>query len=140
MDYTVKQEDLALHCIDWVPAEPRQLILLQGDLGAGKTTLVKTIVSAWAPQSSELSSPTYSVINEYSLKEMTVYHVDLYRMDSLEDLESTGFWDLFLEENAIVFVEWPERVPEEHWPSAWRKTRIQIHSGVDAQARTYKVT
>ena len=86
----------------------KQLVLLIGDLGAGKTTLAKGIVKglgAAAPE--EVSSPTFTLIHEYG----RVYHIDLYRLDHLRELATLGLDELF-EREAVVLMEWGERFPE----------------------------
>lgn len=102
----------------------RQIVLLEGTLGAGKTQLVKTLVRQLG--GSESSSPTYSLINEYQLKDSLAYHVDLYRIKGEEDLESVGFWDLFEAEKAILFIEWPSRLKLSHLPMDWNCLTVTI--------------
>lgn len=87
------------------------LVLLYGELGAGKTTLVKGIVSGLgAGSEDDVTSPTYVLVQEYGTRPR-IYHVDLYRVDENRpaDLESLGLEDL-LAEDAVVLVEWPERL------------------------------
>jgi len=80
------------------------LILLHGDLGAGKTTLVSTIVKRYLPDAKP-SSPTFNIINQYHDR---VYHVDLYRIKDESELENIGLREI-LEGNNLVFIEWPCR-------------------------------
>jgi tRNA threonylcarbamoyladenosine biosynthesis protein TsaE len=91
---------------------PRQaVVLLIGDLGAGKTTLTKGIVegrSAATPD--EVSSPTFTLIHEYG-DPVTVYHADLYRLDTAEQVGRLGLEELF-DRPALLIVEWGERFPE----------------------------
>jgi tRNA threonylcarbamoyladenosine biosynthesis protein TsaE len=102
--------------------KPRVLILLSGDLGAGKTTLTKGIVSGiGAATEDEVTSPTFTLVHRYD-REARVYHVDLYRISGLHDLETLGLEDVF-SENAVVIVEWPERFAlRVDWPVV----RIQL--------------
>lgn len=89
----------------------RGVVLLIGDLGAGKTTLAKGIVKglgAAAPE--EVSSPTFTLIHEYG-SGGRVYHVDLYRLDDVRAVETLGLEELF-EREALVLIEWGERFPE----------------------------
>ena len=89
----------------------KQVVLLIGQLGAGKTTLAKGIVKglgAAAPE--EVSSPTFTLIHEYG-SAGRVYHVDLYRLDEPREVESLGIEDLF-EREAVVLIEWGERFPQ----------------------------
>jgi len=85
-----------------------RLILLIGDLGAGKTTLTKGVIDglgAAAPE--DVLSPTFSLMHEFG-DDPKVYHLDLYRLDRLPELETLGLDDLW-DEEAIVLVEWGEK-------------------------------
>jgi tRNA threonylcarbamoyladenosine biosynthesis protein TsaE len=87
----------------------RAVVLLTGNLGAGKTTVAKGIVSglgAAAPE--EVTSPTFTLIHEYGGGR--VYHVDLYRLDRPEQVATLGLEEIF-ERDAVVLVEWGERFP-----------------------------
>jgi tRNA threonylcarbamoyladenosine biosynthesis protein TsaE len=92
------------------------LVLLTGDLGAGKTTLTKGIVSGLgAAHEDEVTSPTFTLVHKYS-GAIPVYHVDLYRIGNFHDLETLGLEDVFSEQ-AIVIVEWPDRLTlRTDWP------------------------
>lgn len=95
---------------------PPVLVLLDGDLGAGKTTLTKGIVSGTgAAEEEEVTSPTFTLVHKYEGR-TRVYHVDLYRIADLHDLETLGLEDVF-SEKAIVIVEWPDRLKlRTDWP------------------------
>jgi tRNA threonylcarbamoyladenosine biosynthesis protein TsaE len=98
-------------------------VLLIGELGAGKTTLAKGIVSglgAAAPE--DVSSPTFTLIHEHG-ESPKVYHVDLYRLGNRREAESLGLEDL-LNGQAMVLVEWGERFPE-LWPAERVEVRIR---------------
>jgi tRNA threonylcarbamoyladenosine biosynthesis protein TsaE len=85
------------------------VVLLIGQLGAGKTTLAKGIVKGLgAAQSDDVSSPTFTLIHEYSA---SVYHVDLYRLDTAAQVATLGLDEIF-DRRAVVLVEWGERFPE----------------------------
>jgi tRNA threonylcarbamoyladenosine biosynthesis protein TsaE len=89
----------------------KAVVLLIGNLGAGKTTLAKGIVEgmgAAAPE--EVSSPTYTLIHEYG-RPPAVYHIDLYRLESAREAAALGLEELF-DKNALVLMEWGERFPE----------------------------
>jgi tRNA threonylcarbamoyladenosine biosynthesis protein TsaE len=96
--------------------KPPALVLLSGELGAGKTTLTKGIVSALgAAQEDEVTSPTFTLVHKYS-GAIPVYHVDLYRIGNFHDLETLGLEDVFSEQ-AIVIVEWPDKLTlRTDWP------------------------
>ena len=90
---------------------PRGVVLLIGNLGAGKTTLAKGIaqgLGACAPE--EVSSPTFTLIHEYG-DPVRVYHVDLYRLEESRQVEAIGLRELF-DREAMVMIEWGERFPE----------------------------
>ena len=92
----------------------RGVVLLIGNLGAGKTTLAKGIAEGrGAAHSDEVSSPTFTLIHEYGGQsgEACVYHIDLYRLDEARAVESLGLDELF-ERDALTLIEWGERFPE----------------------------
>ncbi len=88
---------------------PPQLVLLRGDLGAGKTTLIKGIVEGFnAAQEEDVTSPTFTLVHEYRGPQVTVYHIDLYRVDTPRELETLGIDDLFGAAN-VLLVEWGDK-------------------------------
>jgi len=88
---------------------PPKLVLLRGDLGAGKTTLVKGIAAGFsAAAEQDVTSPTFTLIHEYHGPSVVLYHIDLYRVDTSRQLETLGLDDL-LAENAILLIEWGEK-------------------------------
>ncbi|MBA2663466.1 MAG: tRNA (adenosine(37)-N6)-threonylcarbamoyltransferase complex ATPase subunit type 1 TsaE [Bradymonadaceae bacterium] len=88
---------------------------LVGGLGAGKTTLVQGLVGA-LDEKAEATSPSYALVNLYEL-EPPVLHMDLYRLEGVDDLESTGYWDYVDAGDRIMCVEWLDRIPQA-WPGA----------------------
>jgi tRNA threonylcarbamoyladenosine biosynthesis protein TsaE len=88
---------------------PPKLVLLRGDLGAGKTTLVKGIASAFrAAAEEDVTSPTFTLVHEYRGPKTNLYHIDLYRIDHLRELETLGLDDL-RSDNSILLIEWGEK-------------------------------
>jgi tRNA threonylcarbamoyl adenosine modification protein YjeE len=83
------------------------VVAIRGDLGAGKTTLVQAICRGCSV-AEDVTSPTFALVHEYSAVGFTVYHLDLFRLESPADLTNIG-WDEIIAANALVLVEWPER-------------------------------
>ena len=96
--------------------KPPVLVLLSGELGAGKTTLTKGIVSGTgAVGEDEVTSPTFTLVHRYG-SGSRIYHVDLYRIGDSQDLETLGLEDV-LSEPGVVLVEWPDRLSlRTDWP------------------------
>jgi len=90
----------------------RAVVLLIGNLGAGKTTLAKGIISGLGGAAVEdVSSPTFTLIHEYGRVYHPVYHIDLYRLDRPEEVATLGLDEIF-ERDAVVLIEWGERFPQ----------------------------
>ena len=96
------------------------VIALSGELGAGKTTLAQAICRGYGVVQ-PVTSPTYAIIHEYESPRSAVFHIDLYRVERVEDLEQIGWADV-MAANALVIVEWPEHagamLPAGHLPIA----------------------
>jgi len=90
---------------------PPKLVLLRGDLGAGKTTLVKGIAAAFEAASEEdVTSPTFTLIHEYRGLRADLFHVDLYRIDTPRELDTLALDDL-RSDSSILLIEWGEKFP-----------------------------
>ena len=90
---------------------PPKLVLLRGDLGAGKTTLVKGIASALeAAAEEDVTSPTFTLIHEYRGPRATLYHIDLYRIDTQRELDTLALDDLRASDS-VLLIEWAEKFP-----------------------------
>ena len=90
---------------------PPKLVLLRGELGAGKTTLVKGIAAALeAAAEEDVTSPTFTLVHEYRGPRVVIYHIDLYRVDTARELETLGLDDL-RSDNSILLIEWGEKFP-----------------------------
>lgn len=100
---------------------PPKLVLLRGDLGAGKTTLVKGIAEGFNAASQEdVTSPTFTLIHEYHGPTAILYHIDLYRVDTPRQLETLGLDDL-IADNSVLLIEWGEKFPRFE-----RKSNVEV--------------
>jgi len=89
-----------------------RMVILRGDLGTGKTTLVKGIAEGLeAATHEDVTSPTFTLIHEYRGSDVNLYHVDLYRIDTPRELDTLGLDELFAEEGNLVLLEWGEKFP-----------------------------
>ncbi len=90
---------------------PPKLVLLRGDLGAGKTTLVKGIAAAFeAAAEEDVTSPTFTLVHEYRGPRANLYHIDLYRIDTPRELETLGLDDL-RDGSSVLLIEWGDKFP-----------------------------
>jgi tRNA threonylcarbamoyladenosine biosynthesis protein TsaE len=89
--------------------KPGTIVLLRGDLGAGKTTLVKGIAESFqAAKADDVTSPTFTLIHEYRGPEVVLFHIDLYRIDTQRELDTLALDDL-IDANSILLIEWGEK-------------------------------
>jgi tRNA threonylcarbamoyladenosine biosynthesis protein TsaE len=90
---------------------PPKVVLLRGELGAGKTTLVKGIAQAFhGAKEEDVTSPTFTLVHEYRGPKVDVFHIDLYRVETARELETLGIEDL-MADNSVLLIEWGEKFP-----------------------------
>lgn len=109
----------------------RGVVLLEGNLGAGKTTLVKGIVAGRGGDPDEVSSPTFTLLHEYGAGDTCVWHADLYRLETPRELATLGLEETIDGEGLLV-VEWGERFPE-MWPAESIEIRIERVTAEDGE-------
>jgi len=90
---------------------PGCVILLEGDLGAGKTAISNGIVKALTKKEYLVTSPTFAIVNEYN-GVIKVNHFDFYRIESVDELENIGIYEYLYDDNSVSIIEWPNRADE----------------------------
>lgn len=111
----------------------RQIVLLDGPLGAGKTEFVKAVAKALGAEF--LGSPTFSLHHRLKGQSGVIEHFDLYRLESEEDLETVGLWDLFREDRGLILIEWAERLNIKNLPRNWPCMHLRFAFGPDQQRK-----
>ncbi|MDR0976027.1 MAG: tRNA (adenosine(37)-N6)-threonylcarbamoyltransferase complex ATPase subunit type 1 TsaE [Christensenellaceae bacterium] len=112
-------------------ARKSAVVLLYGEMGAGKTTLIREIIKNLNP-AARVSSPTFTIINKYA---ENLYHADLYRIENAKELENTDFYEIIAGEN-IIFVEWAERLDAEIDGAI----KIEIKGGANENERNFIIS
>ena len=111
-----------------------EVLALEGPMGMGKTAFVRGLARGLGIQEDEVSSPTFALVNEYHGR-LTLYHFDMYRVTTLDDLYSTGFFD-YLDTGAVIAIEWSENIrqalPDESIP-------IRLERGVGDEERVITI-
>ena len=106
------------------------VIALSGDLGAGKTQFVKGVARGLGI-SARVHSPTFMLVAEYGGGKLTLFHLDLYRLETPEQILSAGIEE-FLQPEGVAVIEWAERMTDLHWPkNGWKQVRIEILNATD---------
>ena len=109
--------------IDWGTRLGRQInpplvVTLDGEIGAGKTTLAQAICAGYGVRE-DVTSPTFAIVHVYDAPKSPVYHIDLFRLESPRDLQNIG-WDDVVQSDALILIEWPDRagdlLPPNHLP------------------------
>ncbi len=86
-----------------------KLVVLRGDLGAGKTTLVKGMAAALGAPADDVTSPTFTLVHEYAGRKTRLIHLDLYRLENEREVEGVGLWEMADAPDALVIVEWGDK-------------------------------
>jgi tRNA threonylcarbamoyladenosine biosynthesis protein TsaE len=97
--------------MEYVVSQQKHIYLLHGNLGAGKTTWVKYLVSHLGGDARQVDSPTFSIVNTYEVNGIQIHHFDLYRLESLEEIEDIGFME-YIDSGNLCIIEWPEKIAE----------------------------
>jgi len=116
--------------------DSRCILLLAGDVGAGKTTSVQIIAEILGMKN--VQSPSFAIHLRYENPEgKGLDHIDLYRLKDEDDLESSGFWDIFAQKEGLVVIEWAQRLDVDYLPLNWERVEVTIKKNpTDDSART----
>lgn len=119
-------EELKVFWQEFLPhISERCVLLLNGDVGAGKTTSVQYIAQILGM--GDVQSPSFAIHLHYkNAAGKTMDHLDLYRLEDDDDLESSGFWDLFAPKQGFVVVEWAQRLDYDYLPLNWQRVEVSI--------------
>lgn len=123
------QSELKVFWQEFLPhLSDRCVLLLSGDVGAGKTTSVQAIAEILGMK--DVQSPSFAIHLRYeNAQGKSMDHLDLYRLDDDDDLESSGFWDLFAPKTGFVVVEWAQRLDYDYLPLNWQRVEVSITKG-----------
>ena len=134
-----KTEEFALKFLKKI--KPQDIIFLYGEMGVGKTTFIRYLINGLQKENNEtiteVTSPTFNILNEYQIKDVKINHYDLYRLKSVQELKDLNLFDEIL--NSITLIEWPHIIIEKPKPlielnfeyaKDYQKRSVQI-KGID---------
>ena len=136
----VTESRLAELFLQWTALAPRSAVfLLEGPLGVGKTHFLKAGLRVLGID--VVVSPTFTFCNEYQAPQLEIWHWDLYRVQTSEDLEAIGFFDQWQTppQKTWIFVEWPERVSDRDWPQNWPLFKIKFSLSENLKDRNIEI-
>ncbi len=119
------EEDTFLLANELVNILKNKIVFLNGDLGVGKTTFVKYYAKAIGFDD-DITSPTFSIANNYSAINNSIMHFDLYRINSEEELEMIGFYDMINNKNSTIFIEWAEKFNLQEYINDYIRVDIEL--------------
>lgn len=134
---TIHSIDELQKFVESLELSSKQVIGLSGPMGAGKTEFTKCLMKSLKAEPA--SSPTFSLHNRYEQGLRAVDHFDLYRIKNDEDLESSGFWDSFDQDEGLLVIEWADRLDTEVYPSGWDYLFVTIEQKQDSDQRVLKL-
>lgn len=117
----------------------KTVFLLEGQMGTGKSQFSKFFIESRGVLSA--NSPTYAIQRHYESALGDIDHLDLFRIESSEDLESIGFWDLFEDPKKVLLIEWPSKLFGKPLPNHWRQMTIQFEFSESSESlRNLKIS
>jgi tRNA threonylcarbamoyladenosine biosynthesis protein TsaE len=133
VEITYKLSDIEKVAKEVIDSLTTKTLLMYGDMGIGKTTLIKAIAKLLGSKD-EVSSPTFSIVNEYEANQGLIYHFDLYRIKDIEEVYNFGIEDYLFSDNWSI-VEWPEKI-ENMVPINFDRIDIELNAD---NSRTLKL-
>lgn len=120
---------------DFLPQlKDRAILLLSGDVGAGKTTSVQMMAKSLGMRN--VQSPSFAIHLRYeNANGKSLDHLDLYRLKDDDDLESSGFWDLFAAKEGLVVIEWAQRLDFDYLPMNWQRIEVKFTKISDTERK-----
>lgn len=120
---------------DFLPQlKDRAILLLSGDVGAGKTTSVQMMAKSLGMR--DVQSPSFAIHLRYENADgKSLDHLDLYRLKDDDDLESSGFWDLFAAKEGLVVIEWAQRLDFDYLPMNWQRVEVKFAKVSETQRK-----
>lgn len=115
--------------------KPGDVLTFSGDLGSGKTTLIRDLIQYFLGPETDVTSPSFNLVHLYDTKNFPIWHIDLYRLEHEEELVELGLDEAF--DQAICFIEWPERAPD-YLPK--ERLLIEIFYGKEEEQRRIALT
>lgn len=125
MEITYKLDEVSEIAQQIIEVSKSKKLLLFGEMGTGKTTLIKAIVKALGSQDI-VSSPTFALVNEYETDGNSIFHFDFYRIENEDEAYDIGFEE-YLDGNHWVMIEWPQMIPN-LWPEQFTKIEIDTEN------------
>ena len=127
MNLPVKSLDELKHAAEQLISfgDSEKIFLFYGDMGAGKTTLIKSLCECLGTKE-PVTSPTFSIVNEYQGESAKIYHFDFYRLKNQSEALDLGYEEYFYSGN-YCFIEWPEKIPD-LWPDHYIRVDVQVVS------------
>lgn len=127
MNLPVKSLDALKYAAEQLIAfgESEKIFLFYGDMGAGKTTFIKLLCESLGVKE-PVTSPTFSIVNEYQGESSRIYHFDFYRLKNQSEALDLGYEEYFYSGN-YCFIEWPEKIPD-LWPGHYIRVDVQVIS------------
>lgn len=127
MNLPVKSLDELKHAAEQLISfgDSEKIFLFYGDMGAGKTTLIKSLCECLGTKE-PVTSPTFSIVNEYQGESAKIYHFDFYRLKNQSEALDLGYEEYFYSGN-YCFIEWPEKIPD-LWPDHYIRVGVEVLS------------